>query len=64
MIKNRLKELRIERGISQDELSNRSGLSRQTISKIENDEEAVVTTVTMAKLSEVFGVKPSEIFLI
>lgn len=63
MIKNRLKELRIERGISQEELAEKSGISRTTLSKIENNEEAVVNTRTIAKLAEVFGVKPSEIFL-
>ena len=64
MIKNRLKELRIERGISQEELAEKSGISRTTLSKIENNEEAAVNTRTIAKLAEVFDVKPSEIFLL
>ena len=63
MITNRVKELRIERGWSQEELSSRSGISRTTLSRIENDEAAYVNTRTIAKLSEVFEVKPSEIFL-
>lgn len=63
VIKNRLKELRTERGISQEELVKLTGISRATISKIENNEEANVNTKTIAKLAEVFGVKPSEIFL-
>lgn len=63
MIKNRLKELRIERGISQEELAEKSGISRTTLSKIENDEEANVNTRTIAKLAEIFEVKPSDIFL-
>lgn len=64
MIKNRLKELREERGISQEELAELSGISRTTLSKIENNEEANVNTRTIAKLSDVFDVKPSEIFLL
>ena len=64
MIKNRLKELREERGMSQEKLSELSGLSRTTLSKIENNEEVNVNTRTIAKLAEVFNVKPSEIFLL
>jgi transcriptional regulator with XRE-family HTH domain len=63
MIKNRLKELREERGISQEKLSEMSGISRTTLSKIENNEEVNVNTRTIARLAEVFGVNPSEIFL-
>lgn len=63
MIKNRLKELREARGISQEDLSEMSGISRTTLSKIENNEEANVNTRTIAKLADVFDVKPSEIFL-
>lgn len=64
MIKNRLKEFRETRGISQEELSERSGLSRTTISKIENNEEVNANIKTVAKLADVFGVAPSEIFLL
>lgn len=64
LIKNRLKAFREERGMSQEELSEKTGLSRTTISKIENNEEAVVSTKTIAKLAEVFDVAPSEIFLL
>ena len=63
MIKNRLKELREERGISQEKLAELSGLSRATLSKIENNEEVGVNTRTIAKLADVFNVKPSDIFL-
>ena len=63
MIKNRLKELREERGLSQKKLAELCGMSRTTIIKIENNEEANVNTRTIAKLSEIFDVKPSEIFL-
>ena len=64
MIKNRLKEFREERGISQEKLADLSGISRTTLSKIENNEEANVNTRTIAKLADVFEVEPSEIFLL
>lgn len=64
MIKNRLKEYRELRGISQEELSKQTGLSRTTISKIENDEEVNVTIKTIAKIAEVLDAAPSEIFLL
>ena len=64
MIKNRLKEYRELQGISQEELSEKTGLSRTTISKIENNEEVNVNTRTIVKLAEVFGVAPGEIFLL
>lgn len=62
MIKNRLKELRTERGLSQEKLAEKSDISRTTISKIENNEEVVMTTRTIAKLADVLGVNPSDIF--
>ena len=35
-MKNRIEEIRTERGIRQDELAKRMGVSRQTISSLEN----------------------------
>lgn len=64
MLKNRLKECREKSGMTQTALAAKSGISRSTINKIENDEEAVLTTQTIAKLSEALGVVPSEIFLL
>lgn len=62
-MKNKLKALREEKGISQMELAKRTGLSRVTISKIENNEEVNVNTQTILKIAEVFGVQANEIFL-
>lgn len=62
-MKNKLKEVRKNRGISQAELVKLAGISRATISKIENNDNDVnVNTKTIAKLAEVLGVKPSDIF--
>lgn len=63
MPKNRLKAFREKNGVSQAELAEKTGLSRTTISKIENNEEVNVNTQTIAKISEFFNVSPSEIFL-
>lgn len=63
LVKNRLKEVRKDRGISRLKLSEMSGISRTTLTKIENNEEVNVNTRTIAKLAEVLGVKPSEIFM-
>ena len=62
-MKNRLKEIRKMRGLSQAELSEKTGLSRTTISKIEANVEANVTMQTIVKISEVLDVPPREIFL-
>lgn len=62
MANNRLKQLREENGISQTELAKRTGLSRATISKIENSEQVSVTLKTIAKIADVFGVPASDIF--
>jgi transcriptional regulator with XRE-family HTH domain len=53
----------MERGMSQEDLAEKSGISRTTLSRIENNEEANVNTRTIAKLAELFDVKPSDIFL-
>ena len=63
-MRNNLKQLREEHGMTQTELSLKTGLSRATISKIENNEEAVINTRTMAKICEVFSKPPGEIFLL
>lgn len=63
MVKNRLKEFRESKGMTQEMLAEKAGLSRQTISKIENNEEVSVNAKTIVKISEVFGVSPGDIFL-
>lgn len=62
-MKNKLKELREERGISQEKLAEMTGLSRTTLSKIENNEEVNVNTRTIVKIADVFDLNPSDIFL-
>ena len=60
-VKNRLRALRAERGWSQQELANRSGVSRQTINSIEA--ERYDPSLPLAfKLGRVFGLPIEQIF--
>ena len=45
-MKNRLREAREEKGISQEELSEKSGISRTTISELETEKKEVTTNIT------------------
>jgi transcriptional regulator with XRE-family HTH domain len=56
-----LRELRTERGLSQDELAARAGLDRNYIGMIERGERnpAIVNVV---KIAEALNVPPSELF--
>jgi putative transcriptional regulator len=60
-MENRLKVERAILNLTQDELANRIGVSRQTINSIEKG-RYVPSTVLSLKLSEVFG-KPVNDFL-
>ena len=57
-MKNRLKVERAEQNISQAELADRIGVSRQTINAIETS-RYVPSTILALKLAQVFG-KPVE----
>ena len=50
--------------MTQAELCEKTGLSRTTICKIENDRGANVNTHTIVKIAAAFGVPPREIFLL
>lgn len=56
-----LKEIRRQRGISQLELSRRSGVSYGYISELEN-ELKIPTIDTICKLAKALGCKPEELF--
>lgn len=60
----RLKELREKRKMSQEELSEKAGVSRQIISLLESgNDEVNTTTATLQKLSVALNCSLSEIFL-
>lgn len=61
-MKNRLEELRIERGLKQDELAALMKVSRQTISSLENGRYNPSILLAI-KLARYFGVSVEEMFI-
>lgn len=59
---NTLKQIREEKGISQEELSKKSGVSRTTISELENGKTERITNITLEKLANALGKKVSDVF--
>ena len=61
-VKNRLEEIRKQRGIRQEELAEAMGVSRQTISSLENGiyNPSVILAI---KLARYFGTKVEDIFI-
>lgn len=60
-MKTRIKELRMEKKISQDELAFTVGVTRQTIISLEK--EKYVASLTLAyKIAAYFGMKIEEVF--
>ena len=62
-MKNVLKETREKQHMSQEELANKSKVSRTIISELENNKTDVITNVTLEKLSKALGKKVTDIFL-
>lgn len=62
-MKYNIKELRTELGISQESLSESSGVSRAIISSLESGREVTTTTETLSKLAKALGKNVSDIFL-
>jgi len=61
-VEYKIKEFREELGISQEELSEKSGVSRAIISGLERGTIKVTTTKTLVKIAEALGKKVSDIF--
>ena len=57
----RLRQLRDERGYSQEELAERAGLHRNYVGGVERGERNVALE-NIVKLSKALSVKPSELF--
>ncbi|MBR3293593.1 MAG: helix-turn-helix transcriptional regulator [Oscillospiraceae bacterium] len=64
MFENRVRELREELGMTQDELSKRAQISRATISFIEKNKKTDLKVSTMLAISNALGAKIGDIFLI
>ena len=60
-MKNKIEAIRTERGIRQDELAKALGVSRQTISSLENGR--YTPSITLAyKIAKLFGMTIEEVF--
>ncbi len=59
----KVKECRERKGITQEELAKRSGVSRAIISGLESGTITVTTTKTLIKIAEALDKKVSDIFL-
>lgn len=62
-----IKDLRKQRGLSQESLAEQSGISRATLSKLENGYIANISIVTINQILSVLGlqidIKPSNPFM-
>lgn len=58
----RIKYLRDELKMTQEELAEKSGVSRGTICGLENDENRIVTTKTLLKIAKALGVTVDALF--
>ena len=58
----KIKEVREAKKMSQEELAERSGVSRGTISALENGSTRTTTTKTLLKLASALGVTVDRIF--
>lgn len=61
-MKNKLKEIREAKNMSQEELARVSTVSRTIISELENGKTEVVTNITLEKLSKALNKKVTDIF--
>lgn len=62
MLNNRIEEIRKERGIRQDEMAKAMGVSRQTISSLENGRYN--PSILLAyKIAKYFGMTIEEVFI-
>lgn len=61
MLPKRLKELRKKSGWSQQKLAEKSGLSYNTITKIEQGAATMPTIQTMIKIADAFGISLDEL---
>lgn len=58
----KIKECRIKSGLTQEQLSEKSGVSRTTISALENGDEFNVSIKILKKIAECLEVKLNELF--
>lgn len=59
-MKYKIREMREQKGITQDELSEKSGITRATLWRLESGE--VTTTKTLMKIADALDVSVSDLF--
>ena len=59
----RVEEFRKRRGMTQEQLAEKSGISRQTINDIETDNEKTVKSSTLLKLAKALETTVQDLFL-
>lgn len=57
MMNEKVKALRMRKGMTQEELSKKAGISRQTLNYIETGKTVNITVATLMKLAEVLECK-------
>ncbi len=63
-METKLREIRTGKGMSQEELAEKSGVARSIISALENGKAACITTKTMQAIAGALGCRVSEIFFL
>ena len=63
-MKNKIKEYRLEKKLTQTELAKISGVSRTVIAQLESGVRINVTVETMLKISKALGKSVEKIFLL
>lgn len=58
----KIKELRLKKGMTQEELARESGVNRTTIVQLENGENVNVTAKTLKKIALCLSVDVKQIF--
>ena len=61
-VKFNIREIRNDRRMSQEELAEKSGVSRATISGLETNPDVITTTETLQKIAKALDVKVSDFF--
>ena len=59
-IGNRVKDLRVERALTQEELAKKAGVGKNTVNRIERNETEPHMS-TLRKLADALGVEPARI---
>lgn len=61
-MKFNIRQIRNDKRMSQEELAEKSGVSRATISGLETNPDVITTTETLQKIAKALGVRVSDFF--